>query len=45
MEIKPMSEADALRAAKRTLLKPGIHPPGSLKPSSARRKKAMTLWS
>jgi hypothetical protein len=26
MEIKPMSEADALRAAKRTLLKPGIHP-------------------
>jgi hypothetical protein len=26
MEIKPMSEADALRAAKRTLLKPGVHP-------------------
>ena len=27
MEIKPMTEADALRAAKpRTLLKPGIHP-------------------
>jgi hypothetical protein len=26
MEITPMTEADALRAAKRTLLKPGIHP-------------------